>query len=129
MARPAKPSMAGSKVMAAGHHQDHHGDGTDGQAPHERKLQQKEPEQREDDREPANTTALPGGGQRHGHGLPGLPLFGQSLAVAGDDEQGVVNAHTESDHGHDLRCEHGGGHHVGHEIENGKPDGDTEEAR
>ena len=55
----------------------------------------------------------------------GCPL-GQSLAVAGDDKQGVVDADTEADHGHQVRAEGRHGHEVAerHEDPEAHPDSD-----
>ena len=48
--------------------------------------------------EPANSTDLAGGGVRRAGGVGDAHAVVQVLAVAGDDEQRVVDADTEADH-------------------------------
>ena len=96
--RPAKPSSAGSRVIDG---QDHHGDdhrrrqahGGDG-----RDAGQGQAADGDDDRAAGEHHRLAGGGD----GPPGGVGHGQArpqlAAVAGDDEQGVVDADAHADH-------------------------------
>ena len=54
---------------------------------------------------PANSTARPDGVDRRDHRLLGVHSVVQALAVAGDDEQRVVDADADPDHRHGLARE------------------------
>ena len=87
---------------------DGHG-GTDAEAGHELEADQQEAEERDDHGHAGEAHGTAGGVLGgDGRGLRVEALV-QSLAVPGDDEQRVVDAHAEADH----RPDHGGevGHH------------------
>ncbi len=109
------------------HHQHHRGDRPDGQAAHEGQLEDEEAEQRDDDRRTGEEHRPPGGRQGDGHRVARIPALGQEAAVAGDNEQGVVDPDAESDHGHDLGSEGRCGHHVREQVEDCEGDRDTED--
>ena len=56
---------------------------------------------------PGEQHGPPGGGHGPDDGVAGVEAFTEALAVAGDDEQRVVDPDAEPDHGHQLRAEAG----------------------
>ena len=56
---------------------------------------------------PAKSTARPAVDMARTTASRGVEAFAEALAVAGDDEQGVVDPDPEPDHGHQLRAEAG----------------------
>ena len=112
MAVPAKPKIAGNRVSAAASTKATATIVASREAVHERQAHHEQPEQGDDHRGPGEEHGAPGRGQGHDGGVPGRSSFGQSLAVAGDDEQGVVDADTEADHDHHVRAEGGHGDEV-----------------
>ncbi len=105
---PTQPSSAGSRVSEAS---DHHGDGErrrDGDALHERQPDEQESEQRDDHGDAGEHHGAAAGVDRRDHRVfDARPAF-EVLSIAGDDEQGVVDADAQADHRH-----HRGGE-VGH---------------
>ena len=68
-------------------------------------------------------------GRGHGpdHGVPRAKAFTEALAVAGDDEQGVVDADPEPDHGHQLRAEAGVDQQMTDQGDHSVPDADADQ--
>ena len=81
--------------------------GGDGEALHEADAHEEHAEQRDDDGGAGEQHRAPGGvdgdGDRLAHGVAGVEL----LAVAGDDQQRVVDADAEADHDAEERGELG----------------------
>ena len=105
MLRPTKPSMAGQQRQGRGQDHEHGGDRSDRQAVHEGQAHHEEAEQGDDHRAAGEQHGPARRGQGHDGGLPWIPPLVETLPVPGDDEKGVVDAHSESDHGHQLRPE------------------------
>ncbi len=82
------------------------------EAVHERQAHHEQPQQGDDHRGPGEQYGAAGRRESHDGGVSGGPPLGQSLPVAGDDEEGVVDADAEADHDHDVRAEGGHGDEV-----------------
>ena len=68
---------------------------------------------------PANTTRLPGRGDRPPGGVGNGRTLGEELAVPGDEEQGVVDSDAEPDHGGELGRPARDHHHMADERHRG----------
>ena len=124
---PAKPSSAGSNVSDAATVT-----ATTAAAPTARpctKLDAHEQhaEQRDDDGDPGEqdrpSRGVEGDGDRLAHRVTGVQL----LAVAGDDQERVVDADAEPDHDAEEGGEVGDRHHVAQQGDEGGADADAEE--
>ncbi len=102
MALPAKPSMAGSSVSAA--MQDHQdgGDARRGQPDHVRLADEEEAEERDDHGAAGEEDRPARGHEGRDDGVARVAALEEALPVAGDDEEGVVDAHADADHGGHL---------------------------
>ena len=76
---------------------------------------------------PAKTTERPEVAREIAAAVTRIAPFGHSLAVAGHDEERIVDAHPEADHGHDLGGERRSGDHMREQIEDGEGHGNPEE--
>ncbi len=76
---------------------------------------------------PAKSTARPDVASDVGHRLPRVAALDQALPVPGHDEQGVVDAHPEPDHGQHLGGEDGDVQDVAEQVLEGEADGDAEQ--
>ena len=97
-------------------------DGGGREAVHERQAHHEQPEQRDHHGSAGEQHGAPGRGEGDDGGFPRRAAFGQSLPVAGDDEQGVVNADTKPDHDHHVRAEGGHGDQVAERLEDAEAD-------
>ena len=79
--------------------------------------------------EPAKTIALPDGGDRHRNRLVELHPLLAVVAVAGDQEERVVDADAEADHRRDRRSDRRDGHAVAEERDQRQPDEQAEQRR
>ena len=77
--------------------------------------------------QPANSTARPAVSIARRRGVLRIQAVGQALPVAGDDEQGVVDADADADHGHGLDREAGHVDDVDDEADEGDAGEDAED--
>jgi hypothetical protein len=111
-----------------GDHRDEHRDGgTGGEAVDERQPHDEHAEQRDDDREPGEDDGPTGGVDGGARRLLGVEPRLQTLAVAGDDEQRVVDADADADHGAERDGEVGDRHHVRQQRDDAGADADAEQ--
>ncbi len=87
------------------HHREHAERGTGREAPHERQADHVQPEQRDDDGRTREQHGPAGGVDGRGDRVLGFHPLVQVLAIAGDDEQRVVDTDPEPDHRGHLRRE------------------------
>ena len=102
MLRPTNPSIAGSSVSAASIVMRTPIDDADGQAVHDRHAHREQAEHGDDDRRAGEQHGPAGRVDRRDDRLLGVESVVQALAVAGDDEQRVVDADADRDHRHGL---------------------------
>ncbi len=76
---------------------------------------------------PANMTARPAVDSATTVAVARVAALRQPLPVAGDDEQGVVDADAEADHGHQLRTECRHGQDVAEQVDDAEADRDPDE--
>ncbi|MEZ5409532.1 MAG: hypothetical protein R2761_16000 [Acidimicrobiales bacterium] len=108
----------GRQQGEGGDHGHGHRDGSAvGQAPHEGEPHQQHAEQRDHDSHAGEQHGPAGGGHRRGGGGLEVGAVVDLLPPPGDDEQGVVDAHTEPDHGGQEAGEVG---HLGEVAEQGQ---------
>ena len=121
MLRPAKPSTAGSSVIEASI------TSADGRptCPRRGRARSRRPSgtgraSRSRPCSPANKTARPAVSMARDDRVLGLEPLVQALAVAGDDEQRVVDADADADHRRELRREVGGGDDVAEQLDDAR---------
>ena len=86
------------------HHHEHHRRDADASRGDERQPGEGQPEDRHDDGAAGEDDGLPGGRQGAAHRLRDRDARGEVLPVAREQEQRVVDAHAQPDHGrHDRR--------------------------
>ena len=115
-----------------------HGDGRGGseaEAGDELQADERHAEEGQDHRDPGEHDGAPGGMEGSGNGVGRLLAGRREFPVAGDDEQGVVDADTEADHdpherrrlgdGRDVAQEGHGTDPTGSHAGKGDPDGQS----
>ena len=102
-------------------HQDG-GDARRGQADHVRLAYEEEAEQRDHHGAPGEEDRPTRGHEGGDDGIAGVAAFEDALPVAGDDEEGVVDAHTDADHGGHFGREVRDGQDVREELKQADPD-------
>ena len=123
---PANPTSAGSSVSdAATVIRDHRG-GADGQAGHGDAHEQ-HAEQRDDDGGAGEQDRPAGGVERDADRLADRVAGVELLAVAGDDQQCVVDADTQADHDAEERGEVGDREDVAEQRDDGATEADAEQ--
>ena len=115
MRRPAKPISAGSSVIGRDHHHEHAERGAGREAAHEREAHQVQAQQRDDHGRAGEQHRAARGVDRGGGRVVRFQARVQAFAVAGDDEQRVVDTDAEPDHRGELRREVGHRLHVADE--------------
>ena len=115
---PANPMQGRQKRDRRQHHQQHADRRCRRQPTHERQGDDEQPEQRDDHGDPGEDDGATRRVDGSDDGLLRFHAGVQLFSVSGDDEQGVVDAHTEADHRRDLGAElgnreavRGDGHH------------------
>ena len=129
MLRPAKPSSAGSRVIDASTVKSDRERGGDAEPADEPDAHEEHAEQRDDDGGAGEHHRPAGGVHRDADRLADVVAGVQLLAVAGDDEQRVVDADAEADHHADERREVGDLHEVADEDHERPAQADAERAR
>ena len=125
--RPGQAEQAGEERDGGGHrdrddqrHRCAHG--ADGREPGE-----EQPEDGDDDRGAGEEHGLAGGGVGGAGGVLDAHAVVEELAVPGDDEQRVVDAHAEADHGAEDQGELGDVHDGGQHADAGDADEDADQ--
>ena len=122
---PDHAEERGQQGDGAEHGHEHGGRRAEGEALQEAQPHQQQPEQGDHHGAAGEHHGPPGGAHGLHRGVVGRQAPLQRGAVAGDDEQGVVDAHADADHRRDLggevRRRHGGGpqaerRHRGHDA-------------
>ncbi len=110
--------------------QHHDGDGhrgADGHAVHEVDAHEEQAHERDHDRAPGEHDGATGRVDRPHHRVLGLEAFVETLAVARDDEQRVVDAHADADHRRELGGEVGRRDDVAEQLHQTEADADAEQ--
>ena len=128
MLNPMKPSRAGSRVRAAADGQCHGDRRADGHAVEEGHPHEQHAEDRDHHGAAGEQHGPPGRGEGLDHGLFRRTETGEGVAVAADDEQGVVDADAEADHRGDLDGEVRRAHEAGEDGDQAAGDDDAEQA-
>ena len=115
----------GEKGQRRTENHDNRGDGADRQAVHKRQSHHEQPQQRNDHRAPSKGHGPPGGAQSYHRRLSGVAALAETLAVAGDDKQGVIDSDPEADHRHQLGSEGRHGKAMAGQIDETKADADA----
>ena len=126
---PTKPEHGGQQRDRGQHGAGHHRGGADAQAADERQAHGQHADQGDDHGEAGEQHGPPGGVDGGDHRLLGVEAGLERLAIAGDDEQGVVDAHADADHGGQDGGERLEREDVGEQLDDGQPDGQTRSAR
>ena len=108
-------------------HRDHHGDRR-GRAHRgdDRDVGRRQRDQRDDDRDPSEDDRPAGGGRGARHRLLHLHALAQLELVTGDQEQRVVDAHAQPDHGRERRPDRGDLDGVAEQADDRQGDGEAE---
>ena len=100
-----------------------------GQPDHVGLADEEEPEERDDDRAPGEEDRASRRHQRDDDGITGPAPFEEPLPVARGDEQRVVDAHADADHGGHLGGKGRDDQKVGHQLQERDTDSEAEEGR
>jgi hypothetical protein len=124
---PGEAQKGGKQGEGGGHRHRHHRGGTDGEALDEAHAHEEHAEQGDHHGHAGEEHRPPGGVDGDGDRLPHPVAGPQLLAVAGGDEQGVVDAHPQADHDAEEGGEVGDGEDVAQKGDEGRADADPEE--
>ena len=109
------------------HHDKHRGHGPDRKAAEKPEVHHEQAEERDDHRATGEDHRAPGGGDRRYDGSPRLEPRVQRGAVAGDDEEHVVDPDADADHRGHLRREVGHLEQVGQERDQAQADAEADD--
>jgi hypothetical protein len=122
-----EPEHRGQQGQRSGQHQQDRDDRPDREAVHERQVDHEQPEQRDHHRAARERRGTAGRRQRDARRFPGLMPARQFLAVAGHDQQRVVDPDPEADHGHQIGTEVGDRQRVAGGVHDPEPQADTDQ--
>ena len=101
--RTGEAQEGGKQGDGSGDHDEHDQRGRNAGGGQERHASDSETEDRDHDRPTGEDHGLTGGGGGAPHGFLHRHALGEVLAVAGNEEEGVIDADTDADHRHHLR--------------------------